>query len=308
MILFVSGRTDILSYYPEWFIKRVEEGFIDTRNPFNDKLVSRIDFKMVDIIVFCSKNPKPFLRYLPRLEKALPNVEFIFQITITPYKEDIEPVIAKVKKDVIESVKYLSKRYGKDNILIRFDPIFKSEKYPLSYHLKAFSHLLDVLDGYINKVNISFIDLYKNVLKNNEKFLHIEQLEEKDYEFIGIEFSKVAQIHNVSLFTCGEKNDLVKYGFSKDSCLSFAQAKEILAKYGKGYVKLKKQTNRNNSYCDCVQMVDIGAYNSCLSFCRYCYANYDEKKVKENYANHNKNSSLLIGEIKEDDEIKYRNE
>jgi len=50
-------------------------------------------------------------------------------------------------------------------------------------------------------------------------------------------------------------------------------------------------------------MVDIGVYNSCLHFCKYCYANYDENKVKENYMKHNPKSSLLIRELKETDII-----
>ena len=45
----------------------------------------------------------------------------------------------------------------------------------------------------------------------------------------------------------------------------------------------KKWTARKNKYCECVEMVDIGVYNSCKHFCKYCYANCDEDKVKENY-------------------------
>ena len=40
--------------------------------------------------------------------------------------------------------------------------------------------------------------------------------------------------------------------------------------------------------------------------CKYCYANYDEKRVKNNILKHDVNSSILIGNIKEDDEIKVR--
>ena len=54
-------------------------------------------------------------------------------------------------------------------------------------------------------------------------------------------------------------------------------------------------------------MVDIGVYNSCKHFCKYCYANYDENKVNINYLNHDVNSSLLIGQIKDSDIIKVRN-
>ena len=53
-------------------------------------------------------------------------------------------------------------------------------------------------------------------------------------------------------------------------------------------------------------MVDIGAYNSCLSLCKYCYANYNENEVLTNYKNHDDNSSLLIGKIEKDDIIKER--
>ena len=43
MIISASRRTDIPTYFSEWFARRVEEGFLYVRNPMNALQLSRID-------------------------------------------------------------------------------------------------------------------------------------------------------------------------------------------------------------------------------------------------------------------------
>ena len=69
MILNVSGRCDIVAFYSKWFMNRYNEGYVDVRNPFYPKLVSRIYFDDVDLIVFCTKNPLPILDDLKKIDK-----------------------------------------------------------------------------------------------------------------------------------------------------------------------------------------------------------------------------------------------
>ena len=293
MILNVSGRTDIVAFYSKWFMNRYKEGYLDVRNQFNKKLVSRIYFSDVDLIMFCTKNPIPIIDKIKEINKPI-----LFHITLTPYNKDIEPnVIDKTK--IIESIKELSKIIGIDNIYVRYDPIIISDKYNIDYHIKAFSKLCSLLNGYVKRIIISFLDEYKNV-KENRNILKYKTLTDNDYKLIGEHFSKIALKNDMTVQTCFEDMNLVEYGLVKGECLSHELAYKLT---GKSY---KSWTARKERKCNCVQMVDIGVYNSCKHFCKYCYANYNEKEVINNYKNHNPNSSLLIGELESDDIIKVR--
>lgn len=293
MILFASGRTDIPAFYSNWFINRVEAGFVDVRNPFNQKLVSRIYFSDVDLIMFCSKNPLPMINKLDTL-----NVPVLFHVTITPYSKDVEPNIPD-KRLIIEGVKKLSLVLGIDNVVVRYDPIFLSGKYNVDYHIKVFDKLCKNLNGYVNKIIVSFMDEYKNV-RSNKNILKYRAFTREDYKKIGEAFSKSAMDNGMSVQTCFEDNDLTQYGFVKGECLSHELAYILTGK------KFKSSNVRKEKKCECVQMVDIGDYNSCMHMCKYCYANYDEKAVSSNFERHDDNSSLLIGSIQSDDVIKVR--
>lgn len=293
MILFASGRTDISAFYSNWFINRVKAGFVDVRNPFNQKLVSRIYFSDVDLIVFCSKNPLSMINKLDTL-----NVPVLFHVTITPYSKDVEPNIPD-KRLIIEGVKKLSLVLGIDNVVVRYDPIFLSDKYNVDYHIKAFDKLCKNLNGYVNKIIVSFMDEYKNV-RSNKNILKYRAFTREDYKKIGEAFSKSAHDNGMSVQTCFEDNDLTQYGFVKGECLSHELAYILTGK------KFKSSNVRKEKKCECVQMVDIGDYNSCMHMCKYCYANYDEKMVSSNFKRHDDNSSLLIGSIQRDDVIKVR--
>ena len=178
MILNVSGRTDIVAFYTKWFMNRYKEGYVMVRNPFNYHLVNEIYFEDVDLIVFCTKNPLPIIDRIKEIDKPI-----LFHVTITPYNKDIEPNVID-KKDIIEGVKRLSNIIGIDNIYIRYDPIFLSDKYNIEYHIKAFNKLCTMLNGYVKHIIVSFIDDYKNVRKNNN-ILKIKSFTKEDYKLLG---------------------------------------------------------------------------------------------------------------------------
>ena len=293
MILNVSGRTDIVAFYTPWFMNRYHERYLDVRNPFNSKLVSRINFSNVDLILFCTKNTLPIIDRIKEIDKPI-----IFHVTLTPYKKDIEPYVID-KRLVIEGIKRLSGILGSDNVVVRYDPIFLSDSYTLEYHIRAFDKMCRVLKGYVKKIVVSFLDDYKNV-RYNMRYLRLRAFTEEDYKQIGLNFSRSAWENGMSVQTCFEERNLVSYGFTRGECLSLSLAEKITGK------KPKKWKARGKKGCNCAEMVDVGVYNTCKHFCKYCYANYDEKMVNANTLRHDVNSSLLIGQIGADDVIKPR--
>ena len=253
MILNISGRTDVVAFYSKWLMNRYHEGYVDVRNPFHPKMVSRIFFEDVDAIMFCTKNPIPILKSLKEFTQPI-----LFHVTLTPYQKDIESNVPS-KKLIIEAVKELSTIIGKNHLAIRYDPIFLSDKYTLDYHIRAFDRLCFLLQGYVQKIIVSFIDNYQNVRKN-EKTLNFREFTEKDYQTIGTAFSESAKKYGMTVQTCFENRNLVEYGFKKGECLSHELAYQLT---GKAY---KNWTARKEQKCNCVQMVDIGSYNSCKHF------------------------------------------
>ena len=210
MILNISGRTDICAFYSKWFINRLKEGFVDVRNPFYEKMVSRIYFKNVDLFVFCTKNPLPMMKYIDELKK----INCLFHITLTPYHKDIEKNVID-KKIIIEAILKLCKIFGKERIYLRYDPVFIDNKYTTDYHIKAFEKLMKLFENKIDRVIISFIDLKKNTKKN--KF---REVTDDDVLLISSKFGELARIHNIKIQACAEKYDLKKYGFTGEACVN----------------------------------------------------------------------------------------
>ena len=58
--------------------------------------------------------------------------------------------------------------------------------------------------------------------------------------------------------------------------------------------------------CGCLESIEVGAYDTCLAGCRYCYANDSAEAVKRMSALYNANSPLLCGKVEERDKITLR--
>lgn len=296
MILFVSGRCDIPAFFSRWFFNRLFAGYVDVRNPYDSHQISRIILNQtnIDAIIFCTKNPIPMLNRLDEI--PFPH---LFHITITPYHQDIEPYVVN-KKEIIHAVKYISKSIGKDRVVIRYDPILLNKTYTIDYHEKAFQKLCEQVSPFIHKIIISFVDMYKNTMENM-KYMQLHSLSHKEMHELGKRLGNIAYTYGIKIETCAESCDLREYGIVQGRCIDKKEMENLI-----GYeIPFKKGVR---SQCSCIETVDIGDYNCCHHSCKYCYANYDEKQVKERIQLHDPNSSVLLGHLTKKDRITVRKE
>lgn len=299
MIVSASRRTDIPAFYSEWFMNRLQEGFVYVKNPLNPKQISKVilDPEVVDCIVFWTKNVQPMLQHLDNITRM--GYPYYFLFTLTPYDRQVEKHLAP-KTKIITGFKALSEKIGKQRILWRYDPIIVNESFSVEYHLQAFELLCGKLCDSTTKCIFSYVDLYAKT-RRNAKGIVDREADLETMEQIAQGFSKIAHAYQIRLQTCCEETGLGKYGISHGACID----PQIIEELTGCPVEAKKDPNQRR-ICGCMESVDIGAYDSCPHGCVYCYAARDEKTVGSNIRRHDVHSPLLIGKPSADDKITDR--
>ena len=298
MIISASRRTDIPTYYSEWFMNRIREGYALARNPMNAHQVSRISLspEVVDGIVFWTKNPAPMLDKLPQLKDYM----YYFQFTLNAYEQDVEADVPLKHKYIVPTFQRLSEMIGPERVVWRYDPILLSDKYTFDYHVKYFELLAKKLASYTQKCTISFLDMYVKT-ERNVAGLNIQPWTLELQDAMAKSLAEIAHSYGLELETCAEGIELEKYGIKHAHCIDG----ELFAKLLGCPLKVGKDKNQRKE-CGCVDSVDIGAYNTCRNGCRYCYANFNAKMVQNNQQRHNPLSPLLLGELQPDDKVTER--
>jgi hypothetical protein len=277
MIISASRRTDIPAFYGDWFYNRLLAGEVLIRNPMNVKNVSRILLspETIECIVFWTKNPADFLRYISPITEL--GYNFYFQYTLTSYDQQIELNVPK-KTEITETFQRLSDEIGRNRVIWRYDPVFINEKYTVEYHSHWFDVLCEKLSPYTNKCVVSFYDEYP-FLKNKTQSLKIAPPSDVEIQELAHAFSNSAKTRNIDLSSCCEKVDLSTFGITHNKCIDGELIQEISSKN----IDYKKDPSQRES-CGCIASRDIGVYSTCNHGCVYCYAERGRaKKLNTQY-------------------------
>lgn len=293
MILNTGQRTDIPAFYAKWFHNRLKEGFVMVRNPYYPKLVTKfaLDPKVVDVIGFCTKNPRPLFPYLEELKPF----GQIWHISITGFEKDLEPNVPKIE-EVIKDFQFLSKRLGAKAMNWRYTPIIVNEKYTVERHIKTFEMIASQLEGYTANVIFGFLDSYPKLSKIHPE---LKDCSDETKILLSKAFLEIAKRHKMNLRLCSKEKGLADYGIDVDGCMRIEDYERSIG----ARLDVKEKMEARKGYCACFLSNDIGAYNSCPHLCAYCYANGRKEEVLRNFKTHDDDSPLLLGHLKEDDQI-----
>ena len=294
MIINTGQRTDIPAFYAKWFINRIKEGYVLVRNPYYPTIVTKfkLDPKVVDVIGFCTKNPRPMFPYLDDIK----DFGQFWYISITGFEKDLEPNVPNIDQ-VIEDFKYLSNKIGSHAVAWRYTPIIINDKYTKERHIKTFEYIASQLEGYTSLVAFGFVDIYDKLKTNHPEIKDTDDLTKIE---IAKEFSRIAKKHHMNLRLCSKEKWLNEYNIDVDGCMRIEDYETSI----KNKLNIKEKMQARKGYCACYLSNDIGSYNSCPHLCKYCYANGNVDLILRNYKNHDDNSPLLIGHLNKEDKIR----
>ena len=281
---------DIPAFYTRWFLNRVREGFCHWINPFGGQ-VYRVSLRPEDCLalVFWTRNSKPLLRHLDFIRQE--GYRFYFHFTINGYPRVLESHSPPVS-DAIATFRQLAEVISPGLTLWRYDPILLCEVTPASYHLERFDFLSQQLEGYTRRCYFSFVDFYGKTERN------LRQVERKHGLFfcrpsleeqlrLAHQLRDIAAARDITLYSCCG-GGLVGEGIEKAHCVD----SDIVAGLRPDvYPNLKPSPTRQD--CGCVESTDIGAYDTCIYGCVYCYATNSRGAALERMRAHDPNDTVL---------------
>lgn len=298
MIVSASRRTDIPARYADWFFRRLEEGCVLVRNPMRFHQVSRVLLtkETVDGFVFWTKNPAPMLDRLDMLE----GYPYYFQFTLNPYGTDVEPAVPEKGRVLVPVFRELSRRAGRDRVVWRYNPVLFTDRYDLAYHRKYFRKLAELLSGYTDTCEISFINLYAKTVRNTRHLALREGSAEERADLLS-HMQADASACGITLRMCAEPELSDALGIEKARCIDAERISRIA-----GIPMHAPKDRSQRPECGCAVSVDIGAYDTCPHRCAYCYANASPQRASENARAHDPCAPLLFGTLGERDVVRER--
>lgn len=298
MILNTGGRTDTVQYYTKWLLKRLEEGYVLSRNPLFPNKVTRYELtpETVDCMVFCSKDFTPILPYIGDIAGRF---HTYFHYTITAYGKDVEPGAPSIDQSMHTLIR-LSELVGKRRIAWRYDPVLLTATYTVQKHLETFARMAERLAPHVDRCIFSFVEMYKKLATNMPELI---PLTASDQDELARGLGGIAKQRGLLIQTCGSNGDYTRYGIQTSGCMTL----DMLGNAnGIRFRDLKHKGMREG--CHCIESRDIGAYDTCLNGCKYCYANKSPQKARDNYMLHDPDSPLLLGQVRPTDIIRQGNQ
>jgi hypothetical protein len=288
LVISASRATDIPAFHSTWFMRRLNQGYCVRVNPFNRKQKSCISFSNCKVIVFWSKNPEPLLPYLDEISAR--GIKYYFQYTLNDYeKEGLEPNVPKLG-DRIETFIRLSETIGKDKVIWRYDPVMRLDCVSPDELLGRIAGIGGKISPYTTKLVFSFVDIlnYAKVTKRIKKYsVGAQELNSNErLDFAQkLTAANAAWKNALELATCAEIDNLSHLGIRHNTCIDDALIRTMCPGDAKNDAKksaARKDTGQRKA-CGCAPSKDIGAYNTCLHVCAYCYANHSEGAVRNTF-------------------------
>ncbi|MFO0662992.1 MAG: DUF1848 domain-containing protein [Polyangiaceae bacterium] len=290
MIISASYKTDIPTFYGEWFMRRVRAGYCMSVNPYSGQ-VYRVALERAHVagIVLWTKNVQPFLKHLPELkERGYPTV---VQYTINRYPRALETSVVDAEKSV-ESAWRVRELLGARALVWRYDTIIHSSLTPGEFHLDNFRWLAGRLQGATDEVVISFAQLYRKTRRNLEAAArevgfdwHDPPTEEKRRLLSGL--LRIAREHGIRVSVCSQR-DLIVDGAEDATCVDVHRLEGLAG----GTIRARLKGNRKD--CGCFESRDIGEYDTCPHGCVYCYAVQNRELALERFRQHDPDSEYLF--------------
>lgn len=301
MIISASYKTDIPTFFGEWFMNRLRAGYCRMINPYNRRAQRvSLDASDVDGIVFWTKNIGPFLRHLPEIRsRGLP---FVVQYTINGYPRSLEYAVVNAVKSV-EHARRISEEYGPRVCIWRYDTIVISSETPVKFHIRNFESLAAALEGAVDEVVISYVQLYRKTLRNmnwaaREFGFSWEDPADEQKRQLTTTLVDIAKARGIRLSVCAQRN-LIVAGASDARCIDA----ERLSTVGGRNIRAGLRGMRK---CGCFASRDIGDYDTCPHGCVYCYAVLNRDLAQRRFREHDSDSEFLFrppGSVTEEPEV-----